>query len=314
MDLHTKFTTDPDKFTAINYFTIILSMLLCACGLYLNLCLIYGLKRSGMRRQYIFNISISLSDSTVCVLKLLVHGVELYYGSQWGGNLQCQIQGYLQQALWSISVVCMTAIAWDPFRIVVQRKGPPSDRAVTIMLLVIWIGVGFFPATVPFWPIKETHQYVYHSSGLYCLSCYYCQEFWVSFLTKIEAFTLLVSPINVLILFNYICYKISILSPETEAGRLRAEHMQATVIRRCLFIVGLHVFSYWITFTTIVYENSTGHAIPFWADCFNYIVPLCSFSINPILCFYLEPRIRSPIRHWQHPQARYQDTTSLSLK
>jgi hypothetical protein len=275
---------------------LVVGIAICFCllGIVMNFLMVLNLYRSSMMRQYIFNINMSIADSIVCLIKLYIHSIEFYLNRHWGGPVQCQFQGFISQSCWAVSIVSMTCITIDPFRIVVLKQGPLSKTHVRVILSILWIGVGILPATVPFWPVGSlTAPYEYHSSGLYSVFCYTCnQTFLIAVVSLLDAFVLFINPINIYLIFRYISSRIAKLLIKNSSFSQRAVHLQQTVIKRGIVLTTTHFFSWWITVLTIVYEFSTGQWLPEWADRLNYMMPMVSLSLNPLVCFYLEPRIR----------------------
>jgi hypothetical protein len=275
-----------------------IAVFFCFVGIVVNFLMVLCLYQQKMLRQYVFNINMSVADTTLCVMKLFIHSIELALNRLWGGHLQCQIQGFISQTCWAVSVVSMTCIVLDPFRIVVLRTGPLSNTQVAWILITLWCFVGFLPASIPFWPVgKATAPYEYHSSGLYSVFCYNCNTaFWISLASLLDAFVLFVNPINIYLIFRFICSRIAKLQLQNSTISQRAAHMQRTVIKRGIVLTVTHFFSWWITVVTILYEFSTGRWLPEWADRLNYMMPLVSLTLNPLVCFYLEPRIRAAFK------------------
>ncbi|KAJ3371644.1 hypothetical protein HDU91_005036 [Kappamyces sp. JEL0680] len=294
-EMQLQFIHNPPPFSTEEYAVVALSAVFCFLGALVNGCLFYALYQTGMTRQYVFNLNMAISDCIVCCYKLVIHLGELFHGRLWGGFVQCQIQGFLEQTCWAVCVVSVAAITIDPYRIVILKANPMSRKAVTTLLVTIWVVPGLMPSIIPLLPIPGSSPFEYHSSGLYSVLPYRLRDGWIMALSIIDAFVLIVNPITILFFFSRTADGINKLQATTAAMSARTSHIQRQVIKRGQILAATHLFSWSFTAFSITYEVVTGDWLPVWADRMNYLLPLASCALNPMICFFLEPRITAPI-------------------
>ncbi|KAJ3305828.1 Golgi to ER traffic- protein [Kappamyces sp. JEL0829] len=292
-------SSSPPQFSTEDLVFVVVAFFLCLFGALFNSILLYSLHKAQQLSANIFNVNIAMAELTVCVTKLVVHAVDFYYSSVWGGKLACQIHGYLFQACGAVAIVSILGITINPLLVMGFDRAPLSKSWMLFIVASIWVLVGVIPAMIPF--ITDT-AYEYRTGMLYCAIPYRMNtNFLLNLNAYLDAFLLAVNPLVIIGIFGFVLWKTKKMAKIAKEARLpigssKATKFQRIIIRRGLIFAACHILCHYTLFVQIVFEHSTGTLLPAWADRIFYTVALLSCSLNPVIVFLLaDKKARKPI-------------------
>jgi hypothetical protein len=284
---------NPPRFKDSDYIFLFASLLLSAFGILLNCLLIYSLKSSKWTNSQIVTLNIAIADIINLSSKFFFHAVEVYFGAVsppgWA-DLKCQLQGFFHQFGASCSVTFMLFICIDPLRLLLApylgTYGQLPRKWLYAFITLNWICTGLLLSLAPFLPFPGlVAKYEYHSSAAYSSYCWRCREPLIAILTILDALFLLGSPLIMVSVFGLLLY----------LNRTAKQQTQMKIAKKGLAFAISHIVMWTYCVTAILYEFAQRKYLPVWADKTQYILSVLSCYGNPIVVFYLNKHLRTPI-------------------
>jgi hypothetical protein len=231
----------------------------------------------------------AIADLISCSYKLISHGGDLIVGGHWGGDLNTRINGTLLQWSMVVSVWCVAGMTIEPYRIVIKLYGALTATTLRRILMVIWA----IPLVIAICPLffGGGNAYEYVPSGMY-VTVKMREEYMLPFqlFSMFNFIGITAVPIVVYSMFSWIKRRLAKIEYHSFRLYERGLMLQKAVTKRGRVLILAHLFTWWsFTVVAMVFHS---REVPLELDAIAYLVALLGTSINPLVCFYLEPKIR----------------------